>query len=280
MPRQSRRWKSTSEHPFFDRSAAGLRLNAAGKSLLPYAETIAANADSAAAAVAAVTTGRLKELRVLVTPTLQPDVLAAAVRSFRIRYPEVKLIFTSGFLADCRSKILTDKIDLALAMTARYQTEELANLTAEPLFEVDQGVVAAVGHRIFAPGADIRAVFEESEWLTTVQDEKFLISHLAELGLAPPKSLTLCDFFAIDALKGRSEALSFSPLSVVEDIRYTGRVAALDSVHFPLPPLTVSFFHRKGVELSPPADYMRLAVTQAFDSWFRAPPHRWVRLPA
>lgn len=104
-----------------------------------------------------------------------------------IRYPEVKLIFTSGFLSDCRSKILTDKIDLALAMTARYQTEELANLTAEPLFEVDQGVVAAVGHRIFAPGADIRAVFEESEWLSTVQDEKFLISHLAELALPRPR---------------------------------------------------------------------------------------------
>ena len=37
--------------PLFERSAQGLRLNEAGESLLPYAETIVANADKAAAAV-------------------------------------------------------------------------------------------------------------------------------------------------------------------------------------------------------------------------------------
>lgn len=252
--------------PLFDRTAAGLRLNAAGQSLLPYAETIVANADCAASAVAAA-----------VTPTLEPEVLAAAMRRFRSRHPSVKVVFSTGFLSDCLPKLLTDKLDLSLVMTSSYQAKELSGLTEEPLFEVDQGVVAAPEHRLFAPGADVREVFASSEWLSTVQDEEFLIAELARFGVPAPKSLTLCDFFAIDALKGRSEALSLSPLSVVEDARYRGRLAALDPERFPLPPLTISFFHRKGVELPAPADWLRASIREAFRQWHAAGAHRWVR---
>ena len=56
--------------PLFDRSALGLRLNEAGQSLLPYAESIASNATRAAAAVAACATGRVTSLRLAITPTL------------------------------------------------------------------------------------------------------------------------------------------------------------------------------------------------------------------
>lgn len=263
--------------PLFDRTAAGLRLNAAGQSLLPYAETIVANADCAASAVAAAVTGRMSVLRASVTPTLEPEVLAAAMRRFRSRHPSVKVVFSTGFLSDCLPKLLTDKLDLSLVMTSSYQAKELSGLTEEPLFEVDQGVVAAPEHRLFAPGADVREVFASSEWLSTVQDEEFLIAELARFGVPAPKSLTLCDFFAINALKGRSEALSLSPLSVVEDARYRGRLAALDPERFPLPPLTISFFHRKGVELPAPADWLRASIREAFRQWHAAGAHRWVR---
>lgn len=264
--------------PLFDRSAAGLRLNAAGRSLQPYAEKIAANADGAVLAVAAAVTGRMEELRISITPTLQPEVLAAAMQHFRTRYPAVKVVFASGFLSDCLPKLLTDKLDLALVMTASYQKEELHGLAEEPLFEVDQGVVAAPGHRIFAPGADIEAIFAQSEWLSTVQDEAFLRAELARRGVSAPRSLTLCDFFAIDALKGRGGALSLSPLSVTEDSRYAGRLQALSPEHFPLPPLKVSFFCRKGIERSLPADYMAVSIRKACKAWLESEPHRWIRL--
>lgn len=78
-------------------------------------------------------------------------------------------------------------------------------------------------------------------------------------------------------MKGRSDALSLSPLSVVEDERYEGRIAALDKDVFSLPPLTVSFFYRKGVELSTPADYMRQAIREAFDQWYTAKPRHYVK---
>ena len=48
--------------PLFERSAQGLRLNEAGESLLPYAETIVANADKATAAVSAIATGHFDKL--------------------------------------------------------------------------------------------------------------------------------------------------------------------------------------------------------------------------
>lgn len=93
--------------PLFERSAQGLRLNEAGESLLPYAETIVANADKAAAAVSAIATGHFDKLRLSVTPTLPPCILADAMTHFRSRFPETKVIFSSGFLTDCLSQLVT-----------------------------------------------------------------------------------------------------------------------------------------------------------------------------
>ncbi len=263
--------------PLFERGTTGLRLNDAGRSLLPYAETIAANADRAASAVAAVAQGRRRSLRMSVTPTLPPEVLAGAVDFFRSRHPDVKLLLTSGFLSDCLPKLLTDKLDLSLVMIGRHQHQEVTSLVEEPLFEVDQGIVAAPGHAVLAPDADLKAVFAQSRWLSTVQDEAFLLQRLADFGIDHVQSLTLCDFYGIDALKGKNGALSLSPLSVVEESRYAGRLVALPPERFPLPPLTVSFFFSKTAALSPEADYMRLALRASFETWLRASPHRYVR---
>ena len=78
-------------------------------------------------------------------------------------------------------------------------------------------------------------------------------------------------------MNGRNGTLSLSPLCVVEDPRYAGRLEALPAERFPLPPLTISFFRRKAVELSPPADFMRLAIREAFEAWFAEKPRRFVR---
>lgn len=263
--------------PLFQRGAMGLRLNAAGESLLPFAETIVANADKAAAAVAAVATGRVDQLRLSVTPTMPPSILSAAMAHFRSRFPTTKVVFSSGFLSDCLSELVTDKLDLSVVMIGSHQHEALASLTEEPIFEVDQGVVASCSHRIFKPGADIQALFATCEWLSTQGDEALLISKLQQMGIAGPRALTICDFYGIDALKGRHDALSLSPLSVVEDERYQTRIRALPADCLALPPLTVSFFYRKGVELSTAADYMRQAIGQAFEAWFAACPRAHVR---
>lgn len=156
------------------------------------------------------------------------------------------------------------------------QTAELSALVEEPLFEVDHGIVAAPGHPVLAPDADLKTVFAQSEWLTTVQDEGFLLEKLGGLGISPER-VTLCDFFGIDALKGRNDALTLSPLSVIEDSLYAGRLDALHPALFPLSPLTVSFFHRKAVEPSPPADFMRHALRLAFAQWMAAKPRRFIR---
>ena len=172
---------------------------------------------------------------------------------------------------------MTDKLDLSVVMIGHHQHEAVAALEEEPLFEVKQGIVAATHHPIFASKADIYSQLANCGWLTTVGDEALLLSKLNAIGIPKPKNLTICDFYGIDALKGRSDALSLSPLSVVEDERYEGRIAALDKDVFSLPPLTVSFFYRKGVELSMPADYMRQAIRQAFEHWYVTKPRHYVK---
>ena len=264
--------------PLFDRSALGLRLNEAGQSLLPYAESIASNATRAAAAVAACATGRVNSLRLAITPTLPEEVLSAAVQRFRLRFPAVKLIFSSGFFSDCLPKILTDRLDLALVMAGRHQHEELTSLVEEPLCTLTQGVVAGKGHPVLAPDSDLKTLLSKAEWLTTVQDEVFLIRRLHDFGVTAPRCLTLCDYYTVDALNGTSGALSLSPLCVVADPRYANRpLEALDPRRFPLPPLTVSFFRQKGVELSPTADYMRFSICEAFKGWCEKGHRRFVQ---
>ena len=196
---------------------------------------------------------------------------------FRSRFPETKVIFSSGFLTDCLSQLVTDKLDLSVVMIGDHQRESLAALEEEPLFEVDQGVIASASHPIFKPGADVNHQLASCEWLTTVGDEPLLLSKLNSIGITAPRSLTICDFYGIDALNGRHNALSLSPLSVAEDERYENRVSALPASLFALPPLTISFFHRKGVELSTPADYMRHTIRQVFDAWYAAKPRHLVR---
>lgn len=264
--------------PLFDRSALGLRLNEAGQSLLPYAESIASNATRAAAAVAACATGCVTSLRLAITPTLPEEVLSAAVQRFRLRFPAVKLIFSSGFFSDCLPKILTDRLDLALVMAGRHQHEELTSLVEEPLCTLTQGVVAGKGHPVLAPDSDLKTLLSKAEWLTTVQDEVFLIRRLHDFGVTAPRCLTLCDYYTVDALNGTSGALSLSPLCVVDDPRYANRhLEALDPRRFPLPPLTVSFFRQKGVELSPTADYMRFSICEAFKEWCEKGHRRFVQ---
>lgn len=264
--------------PLFDRSALGLRLNEAGQSLLPYAESIASNATRAAAAVAACATDRVTSLRLAITPTLPEEVLSAAVQRFRLRFPAVKLIFSSGFFSDCLPKILTDRLDLALVMAGRHQHEELTSLVEEPLCTLTQGVVAGKGHPVLAPDSDLKTLLSKAEWLTTVQDEVFLIRRLHDFGVTAPRCLTLCDYYTVDALNGTSGALSLSPLCVVDDPRYANRhLEALDPRRFPLPPLTVSFFRQKGVELSPTADYMRFSICEAFKEWCEKGHRRFVQ---
>lgn len=264
--------------PLFDRSALGLRLNEAGQSLLPYAESIASNATRAAAAVAACATGRVNSLRLAITPTLPEEVLSAAVQRFRLRFPAVKLIFSSGFFSYCLPKILTDRLDLALVMAGRHQHEELTSLVEEPLCTLTQGVVAGKGHPVLAPDSDLKTLLSKAEWLTTVQDEVFLIRRLHDFGVTAPRCLTLCDYYTVDALNGTSGALSLSPLCVVDDPRYANRhLEALDPRRFPLPPLTVSFFRQKGVELSPTADYMRFSICEAFKGWCEKGHRRFVQ---
>lgn len=264
--------------PLFDRSALGLRLNEAGQSLLPYAESIASNATRAAAAIATCATGRVTSLRLAITPTLPEEVLSAAVQRFRLRFPAVKLIFSSGFFSDCLPKILTDRLDLALVMAGRHQHEELTSLVEEPLCTLTQGVVAGKGHPVLAPDSDLKTLLSKAEWLTTVQDEVFLIRRLHDFGVTAPRCLTLCDYYTVDALNGTSGALSLSPLCVVDDPRYANRhLEALDPRRFPLPPLTVSFFRQKGVELSPTADYMRFSICEAFKEWCEKGHRRFVQ---
>jgi hypothetical protein len=64
----------------------------------------------------------------------------------------------------------------------------------------------------------------------------------------------------------------------VDDPRYANRhLEALDPRRFPLPPLTVSFFRQKGVELSPTADYMRFSICEAFKGWCEKGHRRFVQ---
>lgn len=196
----------------------------------------------------------------------------AIVSTGGVRPTAKKLCLTPSTVAKSIGQL---ESDLGAPLFERSALNLRLNAAAPPSSSSSRAAFSQTAE-LSAPDADLKTVFAQSEWLTTVQDEGFLLEKLGGLGISPER-VTLCDFFGIDALKGRNDALTLSPLSVIEDSLYAGRLDALHPALFPLSPLTVSFFHRKAVEPSPPADFMRHALRLAFAQWMAAKPRRFIR---
>lgn len=129
----------------FIRTGRGLLPTEEGERLLPCAQAVLANVERAESVIADASRLRRSRLRVAIAPTVPTEVVRSAVRTFRTRFPETELTFSSGLFADAAPLILTDKLDLALVILSDLTRREVGRLDIESLFTVGYGLVARRG---------------------------------------------------------------------------------------------------------------------------------------
>lgn len=262
----------------FIRTGRGLLPTEEGERLLPCAQAVLANVERAESVIADASRLRRSRLRVAIAPTVPTEVVRSAVRTFRTRFPETELTFSSGLFSDAAPLILTDKLDLALVILSDLTRREVGRLDIESLFTVGYGLVARRGHPILC-GADPQ-ILARSEWLTTNRPEVAqgeVAEVAAKLGIPTPARITCCDMHAYTSLIEGADAVSISPLSILEEPPLAGRLAALPRERLALAPLTGAFASRRDAELPATALYMKHALRTAIGEWLEAHPHGAIR---
>lgn len=263
------RLEEATELTLFTRTNRGLHLTEAGEKLLPAAQSVIANMERTERIAADLRAVRSGNLRIAIAPTVPDEVVAEALSRFRSRFPETSLTFSSGLFADAAPLLLTDKIDLALIIVSGLTRTELERLTLENLFTVKYGLVARRDHPFFIDREVSRLCV--AEWLSTNRREvaEREIEELTErLHISRPRRITCCDLASFSSILLGSNAISLSPLSILERPAFTESLTTLLPDTLSPAPLVGAFASRRDAELSTPALYMKHVLRSAFSDWF------------
>jgi DNA-binding transcriptional LysR family regulator len=130
----------------FDRLGKRVALTDAGQVLLDYAERILNLADEARVAVSQSTipTG---SLTVTAPETLCTYRLPVLLREFRVRYPQVQMVFKPCRVADLRRSVSDGVVDVAFLLQEPMQS---TSLIVEPLIQEPLVVIAPPDHPLAA----------------------------------------------------------------------------------------------------------------------------------
>lgn len=264
------RLEESTELTLFTRTNRGLHLTEAGEKLLPAAQSVLANMERTNRIVADLRAVRSGSLRIAIAPTVPDAVVADALARFRSRFPATSITFTCGLFADSAPLILTDKIDLALIIVSGLTRTELERLTLENLFTVKYGLVARRDHPFLAHQEV--SLLHDAEWLSTNRRkvaEREIDELTQRLRIARPGRITCCDLATFSSLILGNNAVSLSPLSILERPTFATSLTTLLPEALSPSPLVGAFASRRDAELSSPALYMKYVLRVAFSEWFK-----------
>ena len=122
-----------------ERHARGVRLTAAGHTLVRHAEGILAGLDAAEAALSAVAGLRGGRLRMASFPTAGATLMPLAIATFRAAYPDVELTLAEGEPEEIVPRLRAGELDLALLFdfageTALGDGMRQAELLEDPMY--------------------------------------------------------------------------------------------------------------------------------------------------
>ena len=114
----------------FSRARGNITLTEAGEALLPVAERILADVETARLEVAERVGLRKGRVRVGATPSLCGSVFADVLKRFHGEHPGIRLLVTEGGSRDLVGELVRGELDLALVITP---LEREAALTTRPI---------------------------------------------------------------------------------------------------------------------------------------------------
>src|SRR2546426_3969098 len=118
-----------------ERHARGVRLTAAGQTLVAHAEGVLARLDAAEAALSAIAGLRGGRLRMASFPTAGATLMPVAIAEFRAAYPGVELTLAEGEPEEIVPRLRAGELDLALLFDFAGETTQHEDLSQVELLE-------------------------------------------------------------------------------------------------------------------------------------------------
>jgi len=118
-----------------ERRPRGVRLTAAGQTLVEHAERILARLQAAEAELSAIAGLRGGHLRMASFPTAGATLMPVAIATFRASYPEVTLTLAEGEPQEIAARLKAGEFDLALLFEFAGETSLQQDMTRVELLE-------------------------------------------------------------------------------------------------------------------------------------------------
>ena len=201
------------------RKSSGVVLTPAGQRLLVRARLVTRQIDLADAELREATGGAQSTVCIGLTPYLMLSALGAAHRGFRTRFPDTRLEVMEGLVSRVLPALREGSLDFAIvADSGDIPAKEFAT---ERLSVQPQKIGARVGHPLHrsATASQLAAC----EWVITrpqghgTAGDDSLSVLFAQVGLAPPRTVTHCDAMAALSLVRNSDALCLFPVPLLAE---------------------------------------------------------------
>ena len=250
-----------------ERRARGVRLTAAGQTLVAHADSILAQLEAADAALSAIAGLRGGRLRVASFPTAGATLMPLAIATFRSSYPDVELTLAEGEPQDVLPRLRAGELDLALLFEFAEETPLYENMTKVELLE-DPMYLALPRDHALAKKAKLRLQdLRKEAWVQTSQASpcaRHVVRRCHAAGFEPNVSFESDDYQTVQGLVAAGVGVALIPELALSVVREDIAIRTLS----PSPPVRqVIAAAPVGAGLVPGAPAMLRILTRAASSY-------------
>ncbi len=250
-----------------ERRARGVRLTAAGQTLVAHADSILAQLEAADAALSAIAGLRGGRLRVASFPTAGATLMPLAIATFRSSYPDVELTLAEGEPQDVLPRLRAGELDLALLFEFAEETPLYENMTKVELLE-DPMYLALPRDHALAKKAKLRLQdLRKEAWVQTSQASpcaRHVVRRCHAAGFEPNVSFESDDYQTVQGLVAAGVGVALIPELALSVVREDIAIRTLS----PSPPVRqVIAAAPVGAGLVPAAPAMLRILTRAASSY-------------
>jgi DNA-binding transcriptional LysR family regulator len=206
-----------------ERHPRGVRLTAAGQTLVGHAEGILARLDAADAALSAIAGLRGGRLRMASFPTAGATLMPLAIATFRSAYPDVELTLAEGEPEEIAPRLRAGELDLALLFEFSGETFLAPDVTRLELLEDPMYLALRRDHRLADRERLLLEDLTEEPWVQTSRSSpcaRHVVRSCHTAGFEPQVSFESDDYQTVQGLVASGVGVALIPqlaLSVVRD---------------------------------------------------------------
>ncbi|SDD87174.1 transcriptional regulator, LysR family [Cupriavidus sp. YR651] len=242
LSQQIRQLEETLGAPLFDRSGRTVRLTDAGEAYLVHARRALQDLEAGRRAIHDVGELTRGNLRLAMTPTFTPYLVAPLIVAFNAKYPNITLSVREMPQERVEPLLADDQIDIGIA----FDDIHLPDLEATPLMEEALAYIVGATHALARRRTplDATALADESMAMLTREfaTRGYIARYFGSLGITPRITIEANSVSAVlDAVRSGRHA-TVLPAAIATD-HADLRILPL---HTPLPPRRAALLQRKG----------------------------------